>query len=489
MKKKRCIIGVLCLLCAAALAVLLVWNKKPAQQPPAFPTAEAVNSYRVTMKLDAQGHTLSVTEEIDFKNRTSQTLEEIQLRLWANAYGNVETSPAAADELYDLCYPNGFSPGYVTLHNVEWNESPTEYRFADEAKTVLSVPVGALAPGESGRLYLRCVVQLANCAHRTGYVEETFLLGHVMPTLSIFENGAWRQDAYACVGDPFYTECADYTLTLYLPEGYVPACSVPLTQEKQNVWQGSGRAMRDVGLCVSRGYEMAAGNVGGIRVLGYAGDGKSAAQAVVYAAKALETYQSLYGPYPWPAFTVAEAAFAPGAMEYTGMAVVDRGYFSKDRWDTLELFIAHETAHQWFYALVGSDQPCQPWQDEALCEYALLRYVEKRYGKGSFENLKYFRVDSPMRERISGGLTPGSPIDYFASLSDYKSVVYGRGAALMLALDQFLPDGVDAFLHSYVEQYAFRVASRADFEQALNAFSGQDLSPLVTDYLDTKMME
>ncbi|MBR6810784.1 MAG: hypothetical protein IKM64_10935, partial [Clostridia bacterium] len=107
----------------------------------------------------------------------------------------------------------------------------------------------------------------------------------------------------------------------------------------------------------------------------------------------------------------------------------------------------------------------------------------------AWENLRFFRVDSPMQERIPGGLTPASPIDYFSTLSDYKAIVYGRGAALLIALDTFLPEGTDAFLRHYVQQFAFRTASRTDFEQCLNAWAGQDLSPLVQDYLDTKMME
>ena len=92
-----------------------------------------------------------------------------------------------------------------------------------------------------------------------------------------------------------------------------------------------------------------------------------------------------------------------------------------------------------------------------------------------------------MRENIPGSLTPASPIDYFDSLADYSAVVYGRGAALVLALDQMLPGGVDAFLKAYAEEFAYGYASRAQFEAFLNRYAGQDLSPLLLDYLDTAM--
>ena len=491
MRKKHCIIGMICILCLALALVALLSGGKPSEENLLWlkEAAKDLNAYRITMKLDDEKHTLAITEEIDFLNRTGHPLTDLQLRLFPNAYATEETSPAATDELFDLCYESGFAPGYVTLHDVKWNGEMAEHQYLDAENTVLSVSVPEMKSGEGGTLYLRCVVQLPPCAHRTGYREGTYLLGQVIPTLSVFENGAWRQDPVSPIGDPFYIECANYSLSLHMPAGYVPACSFFLHQDKENVWQGSGLALRDMGLCVSNAYETAAGSLDGIQIRSYAKSGANAAQAVACARKALRTYQALYGPYPFPSFTVAAAPFAPGAMEYSGMAVIDENYFLKSQWDTLELFIAHEGAHQWFYALVGSDPILNPWQDEALCEYALLRYTEKNYGQSAWENLRFFRVDSPMQERIPGGLTPASPIDYFSTLSDYKTIVYGRGAALLIALDTFLPEGTDAFLRHYVQQFAFRTASRTDFEQCLNAWAGQDLSPLVQDYLDTKMME
>ena len=64
--------------------------------------------------------------------------------------------------------------------------------------------------------------------------------------------------------------------------------------------------------------------------------------------------------------------------------------------DALETQIAREAAHQWFYAQVATDEYAQPWQDEALAEYAALRYVKNNYGQSGYETLKYYRVDMPM---------------------------------------------------------------------------------------------
>ncbi len=476
--------------CALLCALLLLLPKGTEKSLSVLREAAGnLNQYRITLKLDDQHHTLSITEEIQFTNRTVDTLSQMVLRLWVNQMASRDTSPAALEELFDACYPNGFSPGYVTLHDVKWNGERADHYYADAEKTILNISIPEMAPGEEGTLYLRCVIALPNCAYRTGYVDSTYLLNHVIPTLSVYEEGGWRQDAYTPIGDPFYTECANYDVTLHLPEGFVPACSVPLEKGKEGAYTGSGLALRDIGLWAARGMAEKQAIVNGTCILAYGPDDASANKALGDAGKALKTFEALYGAYPYESYTVCAAPFAPGAMEYPCMAIIDESYFEKSQWDTLELFIAHETAHQWFYHLVGSDPVNQPWQDEALCEYALLRYVEQQYGQSAFDTLRYYRVDSPMQERIPGNLTPGSPITYFSNLSDYKAIVYGRGAGLMLALNTFLQGGMDGFLKQYVQDYAFHIASRQDFEQALNAYTNQDLLPLLQDYLDTRMME
>ena len=174
-------------------------------------------------------------------------------------------------------------------------------------------------------------------------------------------------------------------------------------------------------------------------------------------------------------------------MEYPGLCMIGERDYLESRADSLELTIAHETAHQWFFSLVGSDQVNDPWRDEALSEYLMLRYVQRRYGQSSFESLKSYRVDAAMQENVPGTVTPGSPITYFGNYTDYRTVVYDRGAALLLALDAFLPGGTDAFLRAYAGEYAFQYVSRAEFEEFLNRYAGMDLHPLLLDYLDTLM--
>lgn len=487
-RKRLAAAGVL--LAALAVCVFLLLNR------PAGPirsnarltaAAEGLDAYDAVLRLIPEERALSVSETASLRNRTGETLDRLILRTWLNAYQSEETSPAALEEIFDDCYPNGFSPGTLMIYDVLWNGERVAWSYADEAETVLQIDIPSWEAGAEGELFLRCVAYLPNCAHRTGYVGDTYRLCNVIPLLSRWQDGAFRQDLYSPVGDPFVGDCANFTLTAYLPEGYEAACSAVLTRDEKGAWHGEMQAARDVALCVSPDFCRAFGRAGDTAVYSFARTEAGARRVLADAEKALETFGSLYGAYPYPSLTVCSADFPFGGMEYPGLILIGESDYLESKADTLELTVAHETAHQWFYALVGSDQVNDPWQDEGLCEYAMLRYVKARYGPGSFDTLKAYRVDAPMRDFSADALTPGSPIGYFSSLTDYATVVYGRGAAYFLALDEIVPGGLDGFLRSYADDFAFGFASRADFEDALNRYADADLTPLTVDYLDTLM--
>ena len=51
-----------------------------------------------------------------------------------------------------------------------------------------------------------------------------------------------------------------------------------------------------------------------------------------------------------------------------------------------------------------------------------------------------------------------------------------------------LDGGLDAFLGAYYERYAFGRATREDFENLLAETTGEDLTPMIRDYLDTYIL-
>lgn len=458
---------------------------------------DGLDSIMIEAALDVEGRALSVTQRLRLQNRTGQSQAAAVLRAWPNAFQSPDTSPAAAEEdLYKSCYPDGFSAGalvmsYAGVAREDGAEAQAAHRYLDSAKTVLSVPIAdGWQPGEVITVSLRYTVQVPRMAYRFGVSGGIWALGNCFAVPAIWEDGAWRTDAYAPVGDPFYTDCANYTVTVTVPEGYVCAGSgwpAVKTANGQSVYRFTSPAVRDFGLVISDRFHMAQRKENGVLLTAYATDASRAREMLGYAARALACYATRFGAYPYPSYTLCEVDFPMGGMEYPAMAFIAASQLTAGG-QALEYVTAHETAHQWWYAVVGSDPWNQPWQDEALGEYSVLCYWEDTRGLAFRNEWEQAHMEAALRVTVPRGVTPGAPLDRFSTMSEYALVVYERGAAMLCALDRALPGGLDAALNAYYARYAFKRATREDFEALLRSVTGEDLSSLIRDYLDTYIL-
>jgi hypothetical protein len=80
---------------------------------------------------------------------------------------------------------------------------------------------------------------------------------------------------------------------------------------------------------------------------------------------ALNRFSDRVGPYPYGDYVVAEVPTGP-SMESPGMIWLTEHALARG---TLKYLAIHETAHQWFYGILGNDQASEPFADEALAEF------------------------------------------------------------------------------------------------------------------------
>jgi len=474
-------------------AVIWLTNRETTPAKPSaglLSAADGLDEIAIEAGLDAKDRSLSVVQKLTLVNRTGQKQDAAVLRTWPNAFQSMDTSPCAAeDALFDQYYPNGFSSGALVMARAEVDGEAVLYRYTDDAKTVLKVPVpGGWSEGAAIEIELTYVIQMPQMAYRFGVWDDIWALGNAFAIPAVWEDGAFRTDAYASVGDPFVSDCANYTVTITVPKGYVCAGSAsPAVEQSGNesIYRFEAPAVRDFALVISDRFHTAQAKQDGVLVTSHASDASRAKELLRYGKKALEIYSEAFGAYPYPCYSLAQVNFPHGGMEYPALSMISADLLSVGGRE-LEYVVAHETAHQWWYAVVGSDGWNQPWQDEALSEFSLLEYAEKRYGLAERNDLEQSRMESALRVTVPQGVTPGAPLDYFSSMSEYRLVVYDRGAACLCALDRTA--SLDSFLRDYYQNHAFKRATRADFEKQLFESTGEDLSPLMRDYLDTAIL-
>ena len=487
---------------AAALLVLVLWIagafapevELPSPSQSLIEAWDGLDAVYVEASLDSEAAVLTVSQTLTLSNRTGEAQDAAVLRTWPNAFQTPDTSPAAAeDKIYESCYLDGFSIGALVMSRArvarDGQEAQTvAYRYTDEAKTVLSVPVpGGWQAGEWITVTLAYTVQIPHMAYRFGVWDGIWALGNAFAIPAVWEEGTWRTDEYYPVGDPFLSDCMNWTVKLSVPEGFLCAATgyaLARTEEGRALYEFSAPAVRDFALVVSDRFCIAQEVRDNVLVSAFATSQARARELLEDGRQALACFSARYGAYPYQSYTLCEINFPMGGMEYPGLAMI-----AADRLDaggeTLETVVAHETAHQWWYAVVGSDPVNQAWQDEALCEFSVLEYGEERYGAAWRQEREQREIESALRVTVPHGVTPGAPLERFSTMSEYSLVVYDRGAAMLCALDRMLGGELDAFLRAYYERFAFKRATREDFEALLEQVTGEDLAPLIRDYLDT----
>ena len=437
-------------------------------------------------------HHLTATQTLVMTNRTGHTQTEAVLRSYTGAYLSAATSPAGTEELFDACYGDAFRTGGLLVDSAAVNGEAVAYAWGDAARTVLTLPLPQpWTPWETITVTLTWHAAVPDCASRFGQRDGVWALGNLFPLPAVWEDGAWRTDAYLSIGDPFLSECANWHVTLTSPTGYTAAATgyaEPETQGDSLIWRWDAPAVRDFTVVLSRAYQRAAAMEGDTLVVAYARSQSAAAAMVQSAAKALRCYGDLWGAYVYPTLTLCEVGFPFSGMEYPRLILLGEDTVSAGG-DTLSLTVAHETAHQWWAIQVGSDSWYQAWQDESLAVYAQMDYIGQVYGASSRASAIDESIESALRISIPRDITPGSPLDAFASLSEYSLVVYNRGAALWVALEHLMGrEGLDAALRDYQTQYRFRLATRQNLTDILSAHAGMDVSALMRDYLDTEII-
>jgi aminopeptidase N len=141
---------------------------------------------------------------------------------------------------------------------------------------------------------------------------------------------------------------------------------------------------------------------------------------------------------------VARVPAAGGGIEYPSSILM---------LDGSRLVAVHETAHQWFYAMVGDSQALHPWLDEAFAQYA------EQQVNGDLENPS--ALGAP-------GNVDSSTESYGPNEQNYYFTTYDKGAAALEAARTAAgPAKWDAALRCYVARNAWRIASPKDLQAAL----------------------
>jgi hypothetical protein len=210
--------------------------------------------------------------------------------------------------------------------------------------------------------------------------------------------------------------------------------------------------VRDFTVTAALDYRTLSRMVGGTLVRVYYRPGAPGAAMLDAAADAFGALQARLGAYPYRTFKVVQSAGGFG-MESPRLIWIPTGQAAAN----LRYLAAHETAHQWFYGVVGNDQATEPFTDEAAADFAARYVLSLRRAS----RCATARLDLPI-------------YDYSATC--YYEGIYIQGGNLLDAAR--LRMGSTAFwaaLRGYVAANRFGIAKTSTLLRALDAATPIDL--------------
>ncbi len=177
-------------------------------------------------------------------------------------------------------------------------------------------------------------------------------------------------------GDPFVTPTSPYVAVTVITDRKQVIAS---TGDRVRVSRDGltqtfvARDVRDFTLTAAADFATRSAKVGDTTLTYYyrnTTNAKATLDATIAAFKAL---QSRLGDYPYPTFKIVQSAGGFG-MESPALIWIPYGVASGN----LRYLVTHETAHQWFYGLVGNDQARQPFADEAAADFVARDVLKSR---------------------------------------------------------------------------------------------------------------
>lgn len=462
----------------------------------------ALNSYQLSLNFDQQNMELSGHEEIVYVNNSENLFTNLYFHLYPNAFRENAKNKVIANSDIEKAYPNGLNYGDITIKSVADSESnPLNYLIEGEDMNILNVSlVNAIYPDEQAIICIDFVVKLANINHRLGYGENTINFGNFYPIACVYEDGiGFYKDLYHSNGDPFYSDCANYDLTITFDKKFDIAVGgdvISSSQEGSNkCYKIKANNVRDFCFVLSENFSKISEKIDGVEINFYGYDNDvNLSTSLAVAVDALKTFNKMFGKYPYKQLSVVKSNFIQGGMEYPQLVLISDAIETQEDFNYV---IVHEIAHQWWYGVVGNDEYNHAWLDEGLAEYSTLLFFKENsnYGedynnliKGATESYKLFeKVYLSVTGKVDGRMERA--ICDFETEPEYVQCTYTKSVLMYHSLKESI--GENKFLkalQSYYEDFSFKNATPADLIATFVKYEGKEIESFFNSWLEGKVV-
>jgi hypothetical protein len=437
--------------------------------------------------------TLSAKQTVGYRNSSDGEISEVKLNLYPNAFREGAKIKPYFEAGVDAAYPDGINYGGIDIKSASSNGAPCEFSIGGDDKNILSIKMPEpIKRGASRSFDIEYTVKIPKTNMRFGYYDGIINLTNFFPTVCVLKDGQFAECAYLPTGDPFFSQAADFDVTLTTDRAYLAAHSGDLKSEKQ---EGGGRTfgykaknIRDFALCLSESFAVETAKAGGVEIkYYYLKGGTNSGEKAGLSARAIKFFSEYFFEYPYKTYCLVETFITAGGMEYPNLVFINKDMSESDK----ETVIVHETAHQWWYGIVGSDNLSAAWMDEGLTEFSTELFFEKNdrrlkaaeYYRGNYAAAK--RFDQIVGEINPGNITMEKHLSEFVSEYEYVVCVYSRGHLLFKDLFKTVTEqNFKKAVKYYVKKNKYKIASADGLTAAFNKYYKGDVRGIFSAWIN-----
>jgi aminopeptidase N len=508
---------------AAALAASQA-PPPPVAQRPALPSPQATAplsprnaNYEIDVRLDPDAKTLRGRETIHWRNISGQPTTELQFHLYWNAWRDAESTWLRERQLAGLYTKpqddawSAIDLSSLRVHNGsgEWTDVTSQSRFIapDDGnprdRTVMSLPLPfTVAPEGTIDVEVAWTSKVPRPFARTGYIDDYFFIAQWFPKVGVLEERGWNTHQFHSATE-FFADFGVYDVAITVPRRFIVGASGREMSRSDNTdgtttHRYHGEDIHDFAwtaapdfIDLTKRFTHPTLPSVDMRLLLRPEHRSQAERYFGAAAATLKYYGEWFGAYPYGHVTIVDPAFQSESdgMEYPTLFVGRANWLDPPQVQTPENVTVHEFGHQWWYAMVATNEFEHAWMDEGFNTYSTARVMDEwfrpnrvalRYFGGfipwTFDEIPHSRLDNDRLDGYRLNAKADAPwvptFTYWPGTARY--ITYNKTALWLHMLEKQVGwPTMQRIMSTYFERWKFKHPKPADFFDTVREVTGR----------------
>ncbi len=469
--------------------------------------------YQMDIDFDSDKHQFTGVQKLTYTNNSPDTLKQVFYHLFFNAFqpGSMmdERSRAIADPDKRIGTRvsglNNKEIGYHKINSLTQNGKVVSFEVRQTLLQVLLVD--PILPGQKAEFEMKFNSQVPVQIRRSGRDNAEgidYTMTQWYPKMAEYDENGWHADPY--VAREFYGVFGTFDVNINIDYQYkIGGTGVHLTEEAnwevvnveeglktyklqkskkgKRTWSFHAENVHDFAWAADKDYiRTSYPGPDGLELNFFylKGQDSTWSRLPKYTAQFFKLMNKQFGKYAYPQFSVIQGG--DGGMEYP-MCTMLKG---TGKINGLVGVMVHESAHNWYYGMLASNETQYPWMDEGFTSFAeeeILNQMslapQENAHKGAYRGHAYlFLKGNP--EPLS---TPG---DYFSINQTYGISSYSRGELFLSQLRYILgKEDFDKGMLVYFNKWRFKHPDPWDFIKVMEDVSGIQLDWYLNFWMNT----